>query len=40
MAREYAEERILAPYLASFDELDRDAAGTARLQAASEGHRG
>lgn len=40
MAREYAEERILAPYLASFDELERDAAGTARLQTASEGHRG
>lgn len=40
MAREYAEERVLAPYLASFDELDRDAAGPARWQAASEGHRG
>jgi glycosyltransferase involved in cell wall biosynthesis len=40
MAREYAEERILAPYLACFDELDRDAAGTTGLQTASEGHRG
>ncbi len=37
MAREYAEERILAPYLAAFEELTRRPAGATRLHAADEG---
>lgn len=40
MAREYAEERILAPYLATFEELTRDTAAVARLPPADERPRG
>lgn len=39
VAREYAEERILAPYLAAFEELTRHSPGTTRLSAAGEGRR-
>lgn len=39
MAREYAEERILAPYLAAFEELTRRTPQAARLLAADEGRR-
>ena len=38
-AREYAEERILAPYLAAFEELTRDARVAAQVLAANEGRR-
>jgi len=37
MAREYAEERILAPYLAAFAELTHNAPGATRLLAAGGG---
>jgi glycosyltransferase involved in cell wall biosynthesis len=40
MAREYAEERILAPYLAAFEELTRESPAAARLLAADEAPRG
>lgn len=39
MAREYAEERVLAPYLAAFEELTRRTPRAARLQAADGGRR-
>ena len=39
VAREYAEERILAPYLAAFEELTREPPGATRLPAADEGRR-
>ena len=39
VAREYSEERILAPYLAAFEELTQEPAGAARLPAAGEGRR-
>ena len=39
IARAYSEERILAPYLAAFEELSREAAGSERLLAANEGRR-
>ena len=39
MQREYAEERILAPYLATFEELTRGAGSAQRLLAASEARR-
>jgi glycosyltransferase involved in cell wall biosynthesis len=40
MAREYAEQRILAPYLEAFEELTRDTSPAAPLQAARERFRG
>lgn len=39
IARAYSEERILAPYLAAFEELSREAPGSERLVAASGGRR-
>ena len=39
VAREYAEERILAPYLAAFEELTREGPVGSRLLAADEGQR-
>lgn len=39
MAREFAEERILAPYLSAFDELACDPRRAARIPAAGEAHR-
>lgn len=39
MEREYAEERILAPYLAAFEELTRCAPQAPRLLTADEGRR-
>jgi len=39
MAREFGEERILAPYLAAFEELSRRAPGAAHGLAGSEAHR-
>jgi glycosyltransferase involved in cell wall biosynthesis len=39
MAREYSEDRILAAYLAAFEELTCDARRAPRMLAAGEGHR-
>ena len=38
LAREYAEERILAPYLAAFEELTHGVPGATRLLAEGNGH--
>jgi glycosyltransferase involved in cell wall biosynthesis len=40
MAREYREERTLAPYLAAFEELTRNRTAVAQLPAADESSRG
>jgi glycosyltransferase involved in cell wall biosynthesis len=40
IAREYAEDRILAPYLETFEELSHNTPSASRLLAASDGHRG